>query len=280
MKRLAIAASIVSGLLVAVPVPAQQKLGDVAGSIKLKKSGEQNVVIDGSDVGQTSRSTASSSGSDLLSEVLADCLDVSHALSSMIADAPRIKPIRYTDGWHTELDDIGLRMEGVGMELNMLPDAGPYEDAYLKAVGGFDQVRQGYEAVVAATNGRTAVGSQLKRTISDGADTIEKAMTEMRAVDRSQEATAPPPAIDPIAAANSIRNLCLRQGAEGSSAYRDCVDDQDAAKNALVGRTPPSVGLDDAAFNKIRNGCLYEWPDNYINRNACETRRAAAASGG
>ncbi len=279
MKRLAIAASIASGLLLAVPVPAQQKLGDVAGSIKLKKSGEEGVVIDGSDVGQTSRSPTSSSGSDLLYEVLTDGLDVSRALSSMIADAPRIKPIRYSDGWRTELDDIGARLESVGLELAMMPDVGPFEAAYLRSVEAFDQVRQGYEAVVAATNGRSVVSSQLKRTISDGADAIEKAMTEMRSVERSQEATAPPPAIDPIAAANSIRNLCLRQGGEGSPSFRDCVNDQDAAKNALVGRTPPSVGLDDAAFNKVRNGCLYEWPDNYVNRNACEVRRAKAASG-
>ena len=135
MKKLAIAASIVSGLLLAVPVPAQQKLGDVAGSIKLKKSGEEGVVIDGSDVGQTSRSSTSSSGSDLLYEVLTDSLDISRALSSMIADAPRIKPIRYSDGWRTELDDIGARLESVGLELAMMPDAGPFEAAYLRSVG-------------------------------------------------------------------------------------------------------------------------------------------------
>jgi hypothetical protein len=49
--------------------------------------------------------------------------------------------------------------------------------------------------------------------------------------------------------------------------------------NALVGRTAPAVGLDSATFNKIRNGCLFEWPDNYYNRDACEKRRAAKASG-
>ena len=39
-----------------------------------------------------------------------------------------------------------------------------------------------------------------------------------------------------------------------------------------------AVGLDDATFNKIRNGCLFEWPDNYFNRDAWEKRRAANAS--
>jgi len=279
MKRLAIAVSIVGGLLVAVPVPAQQKLGDVAGTIKLKKSGEQNVVIDSSDVSQTSRRSTSWSGSDLFYEVLTDCLDVSRALSSMIADAPRVKTIRYSDGWRTELGDIGVRLESLALELNMLPDAGPYEAAYLEAVSGFDQVRQGYDAVVTATNNRMLVTSQVKRTVSDGAHTIEKAMTEVRAVGRTEAAKAPPPAIDPIAAARSIRSVCGRFGAEGSPAYRDCTEDQDAAMNALVGRTPPSVGLDTTAFNKIRNDCLFEWPDNYVNRNTCEVRRAASASG-
>jgi len=101
----------------------------------------------------------------------------------------------------------------------------------------------------------------------------------VRAVGRSQAASAPPPTIDPIAAAESIRKVCSRFGSDGSPAFKDCVDEQDAAKNALIGRTAPEVGLDTASFNKIRNGCVYEWPDNYVNRNACETRRAAADAG-
>jgi hypothetical protein len=280
MKRLKLAAAFISVLFVAASATTQQKLGDVAGSIKLNTSGEQSVVIDGSDVGQTSRRSTSASGSDLLYEVLTECLDISRALSSMIAESPRIMPARYTEGWRTELGDIGARLESVALELGMLPDAGPFEAAYLKAVGGFDQVRQGYEAVVTATDGRMLVTSQMKRTVSDGGDTIEEAMTEMRAVGRSQAAAAEPPDIDPVAAAASIRKVCSRQGAEGSQAYRDCVNLQDAARDALVARTAPSVGLDAASFNKIRNGCLYEWPDSYLDRDACEVQRSAAKAGG
>jgi len=280
MKRLKVAAAFLSVLFVAASATTQQKLGDVAGSIKLNTSGEQSVVIDGSDVGQTSRRSTSASSSDLLYEVLTECLDISRALSSMIAESPRIKPARYTEGWRTELGDIGARLESVALELGMLPDAGPFEAAYLKAVGGFDQVRQGYEAVVTATDGRMLVTSQMKRTVSDGGDTIEEAMTEMRAVERSQAAIAEPPGIDPVAAAASIRKVCSRQGAEGSQTYRDCVNLQDAARDALVARTAPSVGLDAASFNKIRNGCLYEWPDSYLDRDACEVQRSAAKAGG
>ena len=280
MKRLGVVAWIVSAALMAAPVSAQQKLGDVAGSIKLKKTGSESVVIDGSDVGQTRGRSTLSSSSDQLHDVMDDCLFVARRLLSMVAESPRILPVTYSDDWKTQLDDIGQRLEILAQELQMQPDAGPAEAAYLKAVSGLDQVRQGYDEILTATNTRRLVTSTQRRTVSAGVDAIEAAMGEVRSVGRSQAADAPPPPIDPIAAAASIRGVCSRQGAEGSQAYRDCVEEQDAAKNALVGRTGPAVGLDAAAFNKIRNGCLYEWPDNYVNRNACEIRRASAAAGG
>jgi hypothetical protein len=279
MKRLAIAVSIVCAVLVAGPSVAQQKLGDVAGSIKLKKTDGDSVVIDGSDVGRfTGGSSTSSTGGGLYA-VLTDCLAVARELSTMVAAAPRIKPVTYSDGWNSQLASIGERLGSLGLELQRQPNAGPAEAAYLKAVDGFDQVSGGHRDVVNATNSRQLVSSTEKRAISDGADAIEEAMKEIRSVDRAQEASAPPPPIDPVAAARSIRGVCAKFGADGTPAFNNCVDEQDAAKNALVGRTGPAVGLDTASFNKIRNGCLYEWPYNYVNRNACETRRAAAAAG-
>lgn len=280
MKRMKLAAAILGVLSVAAQVMAQQKLGDVAGSIKIKRPEGEAVVIDGSDVGQTSRRSSASSGADLLYEVLADGLDAARALAALVADAPTISPVVYSGDWLTQLEDLGQRLESVDRELQMLPDAGSYEAAYQKATAGFAEVRQGYDEALATVNARRLVLPANRRQIANGADTIEAAMTEVRAVGRSQAANAPPPGIDPIAAAASIRKVCSRQGAEDSQAYRDCVNIQDAAKNALVARTPPSVGLDTESFNKIRNSCLYEWPENYYNRDACEVRRSAAKAGG
>jgi len=280
MKRLAVAASMMCAVVFAVPAAAQQKLGDVAGSIKLKKSGEESVVIDGSDVGQTSRRSASTSESDLMYDIMSDCLDEARGLSAMVEKLPRIIPVRYTEDFKTQLAAVGERLDELDLELQMIPDAGPNESAYLKAVEGFDKVRQGYSEVLAASNTRQLVTTEQKRMITDGGNAIDEAMASVRSISRSQAAGAPPPPIDPIAAAESIRKVCSRYGSDGSPAFEDCVSKQDAAKNALIGRTGPAVGLDTEAFNKIRNGCLYEWPDNYVNRNACETRRAAAASGG
>ncbi len=280
MKWLKLAAAILSVLSIAAPVMAQQKLGDVAGSIKIKRPEGEAVVIDGSDVGQTSRRSSASSDADLMYEILADCLEAARALSAMVADAPRITPVTYSSEWRSQLDDLGQRLDAVSQELQRLPDAGPFEAAYQKAVTGLDEVRQGFDSVLTTVNARRLVVSADKRRISNGADAIEEAMTEVRAVGRSQAASAPPPGIDPVAAAASIRKVCSSRGAEGSQAYGDCVNLQDAAKDALVARTAPAVGLDDESFNKIRNGCLYEWPDNYFNRDACEVRRSAAKAGG
>jgi hypothetical protein len=279
MKRLALAASIMGAILGASPGTAQQKLGDVAGSIKLKKSGSESVVIDSSDVSQQSARGGSSSGLGLLYDVVADCLDASRSLEKMVDNSPRIRPVRYSEDWKTGLSSIGERLDALDLELQRQPDAGAAEAAYLEAVDGFDQVLQGYQNVVAATESRRLLTSAEIRAVRAGADSIEAAMSDLRSVTRSQAASAPPPPIDPIAAAASIRSLCTRYGAEGSKPYADCVEEQDAAKNALIGRTGPAVGVDTSTFNTIRNGCLYEWPDNYVNRNACEVRRAAKASG-
>ena len=280
MYRLSHAAAILGVLIIAAPVTAQQKLGDVAGSIKIKHPEGESVVIDGSEIGQTSRRNTGSSDADFLYDVLSDCLDVARGLSALLTDAPTISPIVYSEGWRTQLADVGQRLEAMERELQMMPEAGAYEVAYQKGVTGMEQVRQGYDAVLTATNTRRFVTSPIKQQVSGGGDVIEGAMAEIRAVGRTQAATATPPVIDPIAASASIRKVCSRQGAEGSRAYNDCVDVQEAAKDALMARTGPAVGLDTESFNKIRNGCLYEWPDNYFNRDACEVRRAAARSGG
>ena len=278
MKPLAIGAWLVCGLLASAPLTAQQKLGDVAGSIKLNKTGSEKVVIDGSNTGQAARSSSSTSDSNLLYELMNDSLEASEALSAIVKDAPRIRPVRYSDAWRSQLEGVGERLRTLGQELQMLPDAGPFEAAYEKAMGGLDMVREGYDQTIEVVDRRELVGPEIKQQVTNGIAALESAMTEVRSVERSEQAAAPAPPIDPIAASTSIEKVCMRAGAEGSQAFRDCVDQQDAAMNALVGRTPGAVGLDSATFNKIRNGCLYEWPDNYFNRDACEKRRAANAS--
>ena len=279
MNRLAVAASISCVLWATPAVLAQQKLGDVAGSIKLKKTGTEPVVIDSAELRPSSAGSGSRSGFGNLYDVLVDCLDVSRSLETMVADAPRIRPARYSEEWKTQLADIGVRLDSLNMELQMQPNAGAGEAAYLKAAGGFDQVVQGYQEIVVATERGDVLRSAQKRAISTGADTIDAAMGELRSVSRTQAKSAPPPPIDPIAAASSIRSLCSAYGAEGSGAYTECANRQEAAKNALIGRTGPAVGVDTTTFNNIRNGCRFEWPNNFVNWNACEVRRAAAASG-
>lgn len=278
MKRLTISALVLCVILIALPTAAQQKLGDVAGSIKLKKTGGDAVVIDDSKVGRTRPASTGGESSDLLYEVMSDCLDVSRSLAEMLSDAPRISPMVYTDEFRGRFEELGEQLEGVAGDLSRLPNAGAYEEAYQQAVVGLEQVQQGYSSAEVAVAANRVVVGEVRRQVADGADAIDKAMTAARAVARSQEAVAPAPAIDPIAAASSIRKVCLRQGPEGSERYLTCEQEQNGAVDLLFARSAPSVGLAESSFNKIRNDCRFEWPDNYVNRNACETRRAAAAT--
>jgi hypothetical protein len=280
MKRLTISVLILC-VMAAIPTAAQQKLGDVAGSIKLKKSEGEAVVIDDAQMGRRSRSASSGAGeSSLLYDVMGDCLEVSRSLAAVLSDAPRISPLVYSEDFRAQLEEIGLQLESVSGGLRMIPDTGAYEDAYQQAVVGLEQVQQGFSSAQVAVGANRVVNKEVREQVSAGADAIETAMTAARAVERAEAAVAPAPPIDPIAAASSIRTVCLRMGAEGSEAYQSCVSQQNAAVDALYSRSGASVGLDEASFNKIRNGCRFEWPDNYYNRNACETRRAASTSGG
>ncbi len=48
--------------------------------------------------------------------------------------------------------------------------------------------------------------------------------------------------------------------------------------DAIMGRYAPGVRLDQATFNKIRNSCGYEWPDDFVSRNLCERQRIGRAT--
>ena len=43
----------------------------------------------------------------------------------MVAAAPRIKPVTYSDGWNSQLAGIGERLDSLGLELQMTTQRRP-----------------------------------------------------------------------------------------------------------------------------------------------------------
>jgi hypothetical protein len=75
-----------------------------------------------------------------------------------------------------------------------------------------------------------------------------------------------------------MRALCGRRYYEGSDPYHSCLDQQQAAFDALLLRSGASFGIDEASFYRARNECRLEWPYDFVARDSCERQRVAVGS--
>jgi len=259
----------------AAPVAAQQSLGDVAGSIKLKRTGDDTVVIDQKSVGRSRSTSPSLSDGEALLEATKDCAAAAQALSRLLDETGSGK-VFYDDGWRSRIAAAGERWDQANGELERNYAQDLYAVPYDKAQRGATATTIGLGILRGAIAADQPGFANAKRQIAEGANLLESATREVSAVLQREEAGSTPPPIDPIAANQSINTVCRKSHAEGSQGFDSCVAAQRAAMDAIGSRYPAGVRLDQATFNGIRNSCRYEWPDDFVNRNLCERRRIGA----
>ena len=85
-------------LIAAAPVAAQQSLGDVAGSIKLKRPEGESVVIDQNSVGQNRRTQTGSTDAVQFRDAIEGCLTETRALYDLVMET-RDGSSFYRDEW-------------------------------------------------------------------------------------------------------------------------------------------------------------------------------------
>ncbi len=112
-----------------------------------------------------------------------------------------------------------------------------------------------------------------REQLEESIQLLEKALWMIESVLRQEDRESTPAPIDPVTAAETIRGYCGGKHSEGSQPYADCVSRQNAAYNSGFMRSPFGVGLEEAEFNTVRNGCRYEWPDDFGSQNRCEIDR-------
>lgn len=264
-------------LAVVLPAGAQQKLGDVAGSIKLKKTEGEPVVID--DAGMA-RASAPSPGGELSQELLdltTDALQVATDIASYISGMPAIEPLTYDDSAGERLAAADFELEIASNSFPLFDDLVEYQAATEKAELGVAQVREGIAAAQTAVSRQRAVAREVREQTASGARVLGAALESMQSVGRSTAREETPPPIDPVAADAAIRAECGRRHAADSDAYNQCFDEQRAAVDRVLLRS--GAGLEEATFNRIRNECRLEWPGDYVARDRCEQRRLTSASG-
>jgi len=271
--------TLVIGLAITVvlvaPVAAQQSLGDVAGSIKLKRPEGESVVIDRDSVAQSRRGPTGGTDSRLLRDIVGDCLTETTALHDL-AEETRDGTSFYRDPWRDRVEEVGSRLDGALDELDLVVVEGRYQEAYNLAGRGADQAREALVIIRRAIAGNQPVYSEARTLSREAVDHFKDAQKALGAASRANAAEEAAPSINPIEANRVMTAFCRGKYAEDSSDFESCIAEQRAAVDAMAGRSAPSVGLDAASFNVIRNNCRFEWPNNFVTQDRCEQRRIAA----
>ena len=257
------------------PATAQQSLGDVAGSIKLKRPEGESVVIDRDSIAQSRRRPTGGTDIELLGEIIGDCLTEATALSNL-AEETRDGTSFYRDPWRDRVEAVGFRLDGALEELVLVSVDGRYQKAYDLAGQGADMAGDALVILRSAIAEDRPVFSESKALSKEAVRHFKEAQSALGAASRANAAEEVAPFINPIEADRVMSALCGGQYGVGSSGVDSCFAEQRAAIDAMAGRFPPDVGLDAASFNVIRNNCRFEWPDSYVNQDRCERTRMAS----
>jgi hypothetical protein len=274
MKWSTLVICVAIAVVLAAPVAAQQSLGEVAGSIKLKRPEGESIVIDQNSVGKA-RSQPRDTETDLLRDVVGDCLTESSALYDLMVET-RDGESFYRDPWRDRVEEVGSRLDGALDELDLVVVEGRYQEAYNLAGRGADQAREALVIIRRAIAGNQPVYSEARTLSREAADRFKDAESALGAASRANAAEDAAPLINPIEADRVMTAFCRGKYAEDSSDFESCIAEQRAAIDAMAGRSAPSVGIDAASFNLIRNNCRFEWPNNFVTQDSCEQRRIAA----
>ena len=275
MKHSGILISLAISALVVTPATAQQSLGDVAGSIKLKRPQGESIVIDQNSVKTTRGRISIGTESDFFRDTLGDCLTETRALHGLLMEA-RAGEAFYQEEWRAQVQEVGLRLDGAREELALVSPDERYEDAYGLAEMASTTAGDALGILLGAIEQNRPVFSEARRLSEEAIRTFERAQKAIGVATREETAQEPAPMINPIEANQVMTAYCGGRYEQGSDGFNSCIAEQRAAVDAIAGRSAPSVGLDATAFNLIRNDCRFEWSNNYAEQNRCEQRRIAA----
>lgn len=275
MKRSALIIALVVVTALAAPSGAQQSLGDVAGSIKLKRPEGETIVIDRSTIGQTRRRLSSGGGNDFLLDAIDDCMVETRALNDLVVEA-RNGTSFYRSEWRSRVSEVGLRLDVARGDVGMAAGAGQSGEAYELAERGANTAGAALEILRSAISQDHPVFSQAGALAEEALRVLGSAKSAIGAASRTTAAESSPEPINPIDADRAMTALCAGRYERGSVGFNDCLARQRSALDAMTARSGPGVGLDLASFNSIRNNCRFEWPDNFVSQDQCERQRIAA----
>jgi hypothetical protein len=261
-------------VLAAGVAAAQQRLGDIAGTIRIQRTGE-DAVIDQRTVEPGGRPPAGAG--DAHHDRLAACVEEAKAFRAVLREAFTEDLFLQYD-WRGRSLEAATRLEVALRTLLVSQPRAELMGAWNEAMTGVDGLEWAVATIRASFDEDSPqLYMDVIRSIDGHIGTVETAMAEMRRLGREGQAVAPPADVDVVAADEVIARRCGALGEPGTSGYDSCAEQQRAALAAIQNRFTFSYNLDEPTFNRIRNDCALEFPNDLSARDACERRRMDAA---
>ena len=175
--------------------------------------------------------------------------------------------------WRAQIDEAGMRIEMVQQDLRSAWEPGRYDAAYELA-----ERAMALAAMSATTVQEGIARNKLSITVpleqlNEGVGLLQDALPLIRLNIRQKRSVAAPPPLDSTAAIATARDLCDRKFAAKSEKWTKCIDEQNASVRSINLRDHLVAGIEETDFNKIRNECRFEWPDDFVLQDRCEAQR-------
>jgi len=256
----------------------EQRLHDVAGSIKLKRpAGEQLVIVEPEARAPGSRMGATGAG---LIE-LADQLLESGRAASAVLDESRSGLTFFEGGWRRRMLDALAEIDTTRFSLELVESPERYRDALARVTDGAREYQLAAGIVRWAILRDQPVFSRAFDHMRVGEREVGAALGGLRKVGAVERNEGTPPPIDPFTASQAMAEACRAYlGAAQGADYGRCIERQQAAVAAIEHRFSFTERLDEPAFNAIRNRCREEWPRDFISRDRCERQAIGDLTGG
>jgi hypothetical protein len=266
---------VVALILLGATSASAQGLADAGRPIGSKSDESKGLVIDNSNLTKASTSSRVVTGSSWVLETVEESVESLKELNLVLTETAS-DTVFFDSEWRRRVADSIVRFRLAQSDLSINEPDPRYLRSLDRLQEGIDAAETAIVALEAAIENDQALYVYLKKDLIAAEKAMESAFAQLRADYRVEQAEAPAPPIDPIAADRSISTLCGRRYGSGTDNYTACVSSQQAAINQIMVRSAPGSGLGAPSFNTIRNQCRWEYPDDYVGRDRCEVRRIAA----
>jgi hypothetical protein len=263
------------GVLLAATALAEQRLPDVAASIRLQRpDGERLVVVEPGPGKPGGRVEVS--GTDVVE--MTETLLARGRVAADLLQQTRSSLVFFDDGWRRRMLDAFSDVDTARIDLELCQPPSRYRDAVDDVTMAAREYQVAAGIVRWAILRDQALLGGAYRHMEAGERGLRGALAELRTSAGQERIESAPPSTELFASGGDARAVCREQyGTDSGPALDHCIERQEASLDAMRRRFSFSVGLDGATFNAIRHACGQEWGGDMVDRDRCEQQRMAAA---